>query len=88
MCEDFVGKRHLQDLVRSGSIEHETGVPLDPAAAHVFLCGSPAMIGVPYAMHHGQPTVSPGSMLDVLHGRGFRTELPDRPGNVHFERYW
>jgi ferredoxin--NADP+ reductase len=86
--DGFVGKRHLQDHVRSGSIERETGVPLDPATARVFLCGNPAMIGLLHAAHQEKFTVAPGSMLDLLHGRGFRTAQPDGTGNVHFERYW
>jgi ferredoxin--NADP+ reductase len=88
MCPSFVGKRHLQDLVHSGAIERETGVPLDPATAHVFLCGSPAMIGVTSATQHGKSTVEPGSMLDLLYRRGFRAEVQGKPGAVHFEGYW
>jgi ferredoxin--NADP+ reductase len=88
LCQGFTGKRYLQDLVRSGLLERETGVALDPTTAHVFLCGSPAMIGVSNAKQHGKFTAEPGSILDLLHGRGFYPAELKRPGNVHFERYW
>jgi ferredoxin--NADP+ reductase len=85
---DYVGKRHLQDLARSGELERKLDVRLDPQRAHVFLCGSPAMIGVGHKTAAGQPLVEPGSMLDLLLARGFTLDGPSAPGNVHFERYW
>ena len=87
-CQGFIGKQYVQDLVQSGSLERETGVPLDPSSAHVFLCGSPAMIGVSRGSQGGKLAVEPGSMLDLLQRRGFRPTEPKGPGNVHFERYW
>jgi ferredoxin--NADP+ reductase len=87
-CEGFVGKRHLQDLVRSGGIERETGVPLDPARSHVFLCGSPAMIGLSRPTMRGKSTAEPGNMLVLLNDRGYKLGEPNGPGKVHFERYW
>jgi ferredoxin--NADP+ reductase len=82
----YVGKQYLQDMVRSGQFERETQIPLDPAQVHVFLCGSPAMIGL-------GPQASPtaplaGSMLELLQSSGFVPVSPGGPGNLHFERYW
>jgi ferredoxin--NADP+ reductase len=85
---DYVGKRYLQDVVRGGQLEAETGVPLDPAKAQVFLCGSPAMIGAPRHPVPGAPAAEPGSMLELLLARGFQPDRPGEAGNVHFERYW
>jgi ferredoxin--NADP+ reductase len=85
---DYAGKQYLQDIVRSGALEHTTAVPLDPARAHVFLCGSPAMIGVSRAAVSGRQGTAAESMLDLLLARGFRPDEPNRPGTVHFERYW
>ena len=73
-------------MVRSGLLERETGVTLDPAQAHVFLCGNPAMIGVSRAGH--KSTAEPGSLLDLLQSRGFRPANTANRGTVHFERYW
>jgi ferredoxin--NADP+ reductase len=82
----YVGKQYLQDIVRSGQFEREAQLRLDPARSHVFLCGSPGMIGL-------GPQASPtaplaGSMLELLQSRGFVPVSPARPGNLHFERYW
>lgn len=84
----LVGKRYLQDLLRSGELERSTRVPLDPAHAHVFLCGNPAMIGAPRHHESTAAPAIPGSMLDLLLQRGFQIDEPKQPGNVHFERYW
>lgn len=83
---NHVGKQYLQDLVRSGRLERDAQVSLDPRQSHVFLCGSPDMIGV----GHGGAPASPvaGSMLDLLTVRGFVPDAPHALGNVHFERYW
>jgi ferredoxin--NADP+ reductase len=84
----YCGKQYLQDLVRTESLERATGVPLDPLHAHVFLCGNPEMIGVSRRASNGTSPVPTGSMLDLLLARGFQPDRPQRPGTVHFERYW
>jgi ferredoxin--NADP+ reductase len=85
---DYVGKRYLQDLVRSGELERIAGVQLHAAHAHVFLCGNPTMIGAARQHESAGPMAQSGSMLDLLLQRGFQVDEPKRPGNVHFERYW
>jgi ferredoxin--NADP+ reductase len=86
---DFVGKRYLQEFFSSGDFERATGVPLEPARTHVFLCGNPAMIGIPHADAAGaQVFPSPTGMIEILIGRGFRMDERGQPGNVHFEKYW
>lgn len=87
-CPGYIGKRHLQDIVRAGRWACDTGVPLEPANSQVFLCGSPAMIGVSRANPHENSAAAPGSMLDLLQSRGFRPATAQDVGNVHFERYW
>ena len=47
--------------------------PLDPASAHVLLCGNPAMIE---------------SVSELLTTQGFRPDSRERPGTLHSERYW
>ena len=45
---DTVGhKVYVQDLITSGQLEERLGQALDPARTHVYLCGNPAMIGLP-----------------------------------------
>jgi ferredoxin--NADP+ reductase len=86
---DFVigGRYHLQDFVTTGELERRSGVALEAANSHAFLCGNLQMIS---AMHHRVPTeaiAKPGSMLDVLLQRGFQPDHPGKRGNVHFECY-
>jgi ferredoxin--NADP+ reductase len=83
-----VSSRRLQDAVTSGQLERETGVQLDAARTHVFLCGNPAMIGLSEGPQVRDSTYQLGSMLDVLLQRGFRVDEHGRMGNLHFERYW
>ena len=84
---DYIGKRYLQQFVASGELARLTGVNLDPARAHVFLCGSPDMIGLTRGAGH-EARFTPGSMLALLADRGFAPDAPHAVGNVHFERYW
>jgi ferredoxin--NADP+ reductase len=83
----YFGQCHLQDLVATGELERRCDVPLDPARSHVFLCGSPAMIGAQHGATDGQ-ALAPGSMLDLLTRRGFRDSAGAPSPNVHYERYW
>jgi len=85
----YVGKQYLQDYFQMGHFERDAGLTLDPAKAHVFLCGNPAMIGAPRHEPHQQPRLPDKlGMVQILQRRGFRPDAPDAPGNVHFERYW
>lgn len=63
----------VQSVLEPAAFARAAGWPLDPAEAHVFLCGNPAMI------EH---------VRALLEGRGFRPNLAAGPGNLHFERYW
>lgn len=87
--DDFVGKQYLQDFVRSGGLEEVLNGPVVAARAHAYLCGNPAMIGLPRHAP-GEPTTfpKPVGMAEVLTERGFRLDAPHSPGNVHFEKYW
>jgi len=63
----------IQTLIETGVIEQESGVPLDPAAADVFLCGNPDMIAAAKAFLQTRG-LQPG------HGKQF--------GTLHVEEYW
>ena len=86
------GKKYIQDLLTSGELENQLGRPLDPADAHVFLCGNPKMIGVPVkdkatgTRHYPEPV----GVIELLERRGFQTDnaAAKIKGNVHFEEYW
>jgi ferredoxin--NADP+ reductase len=90
---DTVGhKVYIQDLITSGQLEERLGQALDPARTHVYLCGNPAMIGVPSR----DPATGewayprPAGVVEVLERRGFQADRPQVKikGNVHFEEYW
>ncbi len=88
--EADVPKRYLQDLIRDGDIEEALGRPLDPLSTHAFLCGNPAMIGLPEAdgEDSGLTFPEPTGVIELLVERGFTTDTRETPGNIHFEEYW
>ncbi len=81
-------KRYAQDLLEDGSIEDALGAPLDPAAAHVFLCGNPGMIGLPELGNDEPVFPEVVGMAQLLHERGFTLDRRKQPGNLHYEEYW
>jgi ferredoxin--NADP+ reductase len=86
---NLANKLYIQDLVRTGELEKRINRPLDPAATHMFLCGNPAMIGVPQKGADGQVVYpKPTGIVELLESRGFRCDHPREPGNIHFEKYW
>jgi ferredoxin--NADP+ reductase len=90
--DTVTNKVYIQDLITSGQLEERLGQALDPARAHVYLCGNPKMIGVPVkdretgARTYPQPT----GVIELLERRGFQADQPAAKvkGNVHFEEYW
>ncbi len=85
-------KVYIQDLLTSGQLEQRLGQALDPGHTHVFLCGNPAMIGVPQKDRQTGERVypRPAGVIEILERRGFRTDQPQlkQPGNIHYEEYW
>ena len=86
--EPGVGKRYLQDVLRSGELSSEFGIVLDPQTTHVFCCGNPAMIGLPTETPDGLVYPEPEGVVAVLERMGFSLDRRDRPGNIHYEEYW
>jgi ferredoxin/flavodoxin---NADP+ reductase len=82
-------KVYIQDLILSGKLEEELGAPLDPANTHAFLCGNPAMIGLPKWEEDGS-MVFPETLgvCQILADRGFTIDHHRERGNVHYEEYW
>ena len=85
-------KVYIQDLIASGRLEEQLRQPLDPARAHVFLCGNPKMIGAaevnPATGDRVYP--QPTGVIELLERRGFRVDDPRGRvhGNIHFEKFW
>jgi ferredoxin--NADP+ reductase len=85
-------KKYIQDLIVSKELDTFLGCPLDPAACHVFLCGNPKMIGIPYKDKESGAWKypEPFGAIEALEARGFKADNPTLKvdGNVHFEKYW
>jgi ferredoxin--NADP+ reductase len=87
-CRIVCGCR-LQDYLLSGSLERDADLQLDPAQTHIYLCGNPAMIGLPQrARDGGWQFPEPVGMVELLTIRGFTLDRAHARGNVHVERYW
>lgn len=95
--EPDVPKRYIQDLITGNEFEKSFGVALDPDRTHVFLCGNPAMIGLPLdentaardAADEPEPSYPETTgVVELLSDRGFTLDRRQKPGNVHYEEYW
>ena len=62
----------IPELVASGELERRTGVRLDPAATHVFLCGNPGMVD---------------AVRGLLVSRGYLAPRGGVRTTLHFESY-
>ena len=86
--EEGVPKRYIQSLFTDDWFESE-GIALDPENSSVFLCGNPAMIGIPEKGDDGEEhfpeTVG---VVQLLVERGFKVDRRNEPGNIHYEEYW
>ena len=86
---NYTGKRYLQDFFADGSADRVLGRPLDTKRTHVYLCGNPAMIGLPQRHEDGAWTFPESrGMAEILIERGFVLDQPHQPGNIHYEKYW
>ncbi|MEX0797223.1 MAG: ferredoxin--NADP reductase [Acidimicrobiia bacterium] len=86
--ENLDNKVYIQDLIRGDKVEDLLGGPLDPADTHVFLCGNPAMIGIPKWEDDNPIFPEPEGVCELLHNRGFTIDHLKTKGNVHYEEYW
>jgi len=86
--ENLDNKVYIQDMIRDGKLEELLGGPLDPADTHVFLCGNPAMIGIPRWEGDTPIFPEPEGVCQLLHERGFTIDHLKTKGNVHYEEYW
>lgn len=82
-------KKYIQDLIQDGTVEDLMEAPLDPADTHVFICGNPAMIGLPQWGEDGALTFPKTlGVAQILHERGFTLDFRREKGNVHYEEFW
>ena len=91
--EADVPKRYLQDLVTGGDLAEAAGGQFEPSRTHVFLCGNPAMIGLPEEVDGADGTKveefpETTGVVELLVDRGFTLDRRGDPGNIHYEEYW
>jgi ferredoxin--NADP+ reductase len=90
--DTIMNKVYIQDLLTGGRAESILKEALVPERTHVYLCGNPAMIGVPTKEPQTGALVypQPRGVVEILEGRGFSADHPHRStrGNIHFEEYW
>ena len=86
--ENEGNKIYIQSMITSGMLEEVLGRSLDPETMHFYLCGNPAMIGLP-EWDDDQPVFPEiEGVAEVLAARGFSIDHRGAPGNVHYEEYW
>jgi ferredoxin/flavodoxin---NADP+ reductase len=64
---------YLQNVIASGTIEEQTGLPLTPDNYDIFLCGNPGMIE---------------TVIGWAEARGFTRDRGHDHGTLHVEEYW
>jgi ferredoxin--NADP+ reductase len=62
---------------------------MDPSDTHIFLCGNPAMLGIP-KIRGGEKIWPEGKMgvIQLMENRGFTMDYSRTKGNIHYEKYW
>ena len=81
----YIGKQYVQDLLRAPDLAQRIGFPLNPDHVHVFLCGTPDMIGLP--TNAQQPSTTTGAIA-ILQAMGFGLDTGVHAHNLHYERYY
>ena len=80
---------YLQDLVCCEEFRSLIEGHFDPQRTHAFVCGNPAMIGLPKRNSDGTLNFpKPQGMIETLIQLGLSLDEPHRPGTIHFEKYW
>ncbi len=81
-------RMRIQQLIAEDLLTEETGLELNPSRLQVFMCGNPAMIGVPEWVDD-QPVFgeTPGA-AQLLVERGFTLPRQGVKANIHYEEYW
>ena len=82
-------KVYVQDYITSGAFEEKIGREMEAEDTHFYLCGNPAMIGIP-KINDGERTWPEGKMsvIQIMEERGFIMDYGRTKGNIHFEKYW
>lgn len=86
--ENEDNKVYIQDLVENGGVEEALGRRFDTENTHVYLCGNPAMIGLPTWDGETPEYPEVEGVVEILAREGFTADRRGQAGNVHYEEYW
>lgn len=86
--EPDIPKRYIQDLIANDTLAEMYGIELDPKTTHAFLCGNPAMIGIPKEDDGDVKYPEVTGVIELLAQRGFTLDHRKERGNIHVEEYW
>ena len=82
-------KVYVQDMITNGMLADVLGYEPEPGRTEFFLCGNPAMIGLPDEWNDsGTRWPEPRGVCEILSGMGFTVDRRGVEGNVHYEEYW
>ena len=83
-------KVYIQDLLKTGELEKRIGETICPQRHSFYLCGNPAMIGIPKRNALGERVYPSGAigMVELLEKKGLMADEKKDKGEVHFEKYW
>jgi ferredoxin--NADP+ reductase len=72
--ETWTGYRlWIEEMLEQGVLQRDTGIAIDPARTHFFLCGNPKMVE-----HVSQ----------WLYDTGYTRHQRKSPGSLHIEEFW
>lgn len=86
--EPDVPKRYIQKVIEEDGFATEFGVEISADTTHVFMCGNPAMIGLPEEVDGATVYPETTGVVELLAKRGFTLDHRKVRGNLHFEEYW
>jgi ferredoxin--NADP+ reductase len=81
-------KVYIQDMITNGMLAEVLGYEPEPGRTEFFLCGNPAMIGLPEEWGDDPEWPTPRGVCEILTGMGFTVDRRGVEGNVHYEEYW
>jgi ferredoxin--NADP+ reductase len=81
-------KVYIQDMITNGMLADVLGHEPTPGQTQFFLCGNPAMIGIPEWADDTPTFPETVGVCQILYERGFTIDHRGVEGNVHYEEYW
>ena len=79
----------IQQFIANDRLEKEFNIQITPETSKFFLCGNPAMIGIP-SFKGGQITftASGGTVELLVKKYGLAIHHGHTPGQIYYEKYW